>query len=67
MFVLFRTINCADQTPNVNGGWWYDDCYRAALNNPWGTSVGTWTNIIWYTWKGWEEALKATKMMLRCD
>ena len=66
VFILFRS-NCANLRANQNGGWWYDACFRASLNNPWGISVGRWTNIIWYTWRGSEEALKATKMMLRCD
>jgi len=44
----------------------FNACIRAFLNSPWGISVGRWTNIIWDTWKGSEEALKATTMMLRC-
>ncbi|CAK8694634.1 unnamed protein product [Clavelina lepadiformis] len=59
--------NCAVHTNGPFGGWWFRECGYSLLNSGWGRSTGTWSNIIWYHWKGDKEALKATTMKLRCD
>ncbi|XP_076825109.1 fibroleukin-like [Clavelina lepadiformis] len=48
------------------GGWWFNACFSSALNAAWGRSGGNVQNIIWQSWKGYHEALKATTMKLRC-
>ncbi|XP_077969242.1 fibrinogen C domain-containing protein 1-like [Styela clava] len=54
--------NCA----GTHGGWWFKNCFRASPNAVWGRSTGTWSRIIWYTWKGDSTALDHTTMKIRC-
>ncbi|XP_076805773.1 fibrinogen C domain-containing protein 1-like [Clavelina lepadiformis] len=60
-------VNCAARFGRGSGGWWFYTCGSSALNAAWGPSEGFLHNIIWKSWKGSNEALKGTKMMLRCD
>ncbi|CAK8688732.1 unnamed protein product [Clavelina lepadiformis] len=59
--------NCASRFGRGSGGWWFNNCLHASPNAVWGRSEGDWANILWYEWKGKNEALKATTLKLRCD
>ncbi|CAK8686767.1 unnamed protein product [Clavelina lepadiformis] len=53
-------------------GWWFGtfsgtSCFLVTLNGIWGQSTAPGRGIIWYTWKGLDESLEATKMKFRCD
>jgi len=57
--------NCAKVLDG--GGWWFAACHRANLNGEYHTpkSYNKYQGIIWYTWGGWDQPLKGTKMMVR--
>ncbi|XP_076807123.1 microfibril-associated glycoprotein 4-like isoform X2 [Clavelina lepadiformis] len=59
--------NCATRYGGSQG-WWFRGCAQSYLNGVWmRQSSGSWHGIIWYSWKGFDEPLKETKMKLRCD
>ena len=45
--------HCADR---YKGGWWYNDCYCADLNNDYSSGMD---------WFGWSTSIKKSIMMIR--
>ncbi len=58
------SLNCASM---LKGGWWWKSCGRGLnglyLKNP--DDLAARQGIVWFRWKGWDYALKASKMMIR--
>ena len=56
--------NCAER---FNGGWWFESCFRAALNGPYreADDFPVWEGIIWYTWLGDSKSLRKVVMKIR--
>nr|XP_039256271.1 fibrinogen gamma chain-like [Styela clava] len=64
-----HTENCA---ANSRGGWWYNQCVSANLNGQRGSADelphlvnGDTDGMVWVTWKGCWESLKASKIKIR--
>ncbi|XP_041771422.1 microfibril-associated glycoprotein 4-like [Anopheles merus] len=56
-------LNCGAQ---YGGGWWFKDCYSCFLNGIYvPTSQGSEMGLIWFTYTGAFQSLKASKMMIR--
>ena len=58
------STNCAER---FNGGWWFKNCFRAALNGPYreADDFPEWKGIIWYTWLGSSKSLRKVVMKIR--
>ena len=59
--------NCAKA---FTGGWWFNDCHSSNLNGiyhngHYSTTQGDRNGVVWVTWKGLQESLKETTMMIR--
>ena len=65
-FILFWG-NCAVNIYGPSGGWWFESCYYSKLNAEWGRSTGSYRNNLWYHWKSYNGAIKASVMKFRCD
>ena len=60
----FATLNCAVAWPS---GWWMSNCGAANLNGLYNgtvTTVGYWTGIYWYGFRG-TNSLRKTEMKIR--
>ena len=64
--LIFHATSGQNCAVVYDGGWWYNHCLSANLNGPWGRLTRHATGIIWYDWKGLDEALKESTMKFKC-
>jgi ficolin len=57
---MTSSVNCADK---MNGGWWYNACFRVNLNGLYEASVMV-GGIYWQRWVNYRP-MKTTSMMIR--
>ena len=59
----YSSTNCA----KIHGGWWYNTCFRAALNGPYRKTDNfpAWRGVIWYTWLGHSKSLREVVLKIR--
>ena len=46
------------------GAWWYESCHTSNLNGLFGSPTHG-KGLMWHTWKGSKESMKAARMMLK--